>query len=131
MKAELDAQYAVLGSLLIDPDAIAGELFAEVREADFLDPSCRAVFRAAKSVFLNGSALNAVTVLHALGGDEGAYRKFFMELMEITPTAAGWKSYAEIMRQQARMHIPCRFQAAASRLYRRLSSILTVAAECK
>ncbi|MGM9649769.1 MAG: replicative DNA helicase, partial [Butyricicoccaceae bacterium] len=75
-----------------------------VREADFLDPACREIFRAARGLFLNGSALNAVTILHALGGDEGAYRKFFMELMEITPTAAGWKSYAEIMRQQARMH---------------------------
>ncbi len=103
VRAELDAQCAVIGALLIDPAPIAGELFAALREEDFSDAACRAVFCAAKRVFLSGEALNAVTILHALGGEENTYRPFFMQLMELTPTAADWQSYADIIREQAQL----------------------------
>lgn len=102
MKAELSAQAAVLGSMLMAPE-IAGELFLVVREDDFTDPACRDVFRAAKGLFLSNSTLNAVTVLHALGGDEGAYRSFFADLMNVTPNWPEWRSYADIIRAESMM----------------------------
>lgn len=51
-----DAQVAVLGSLLIEPDRLAGQIFHRVRAEDFSAAELRHIFEAAKEVFLSGAA---------------------------------------------------------------------------
>lgn len=99
-KPELDAQYAVLGSVLIEPD-ITGEVLQAVREDDFGDATCKTIFSAIKDLYIAGSRIDAVIVLNAIGGQ---YREYLSQLMDITPTAAGWRSYAVIMREQAKLY---------------------------
>lgn len=97
---ELDAQYAVLGAVLIDP-SIAGEVVQTVQEDDFGDATCKTIFAAIRDLYLSGSRIDAVVVLHRVGD---AYRDYLSQLMDITPTSAAWKSYAAIMREQAQLY---------------------------
>lgn len=111
---ELDAQYAVLGAVLIDPQ-IAGEVVQQVRLDDFGDATCKHIFGAIRELYIAGKHVDAVTVLHA-AGDE--YREYLSQLMDITPTTAGWQSYAAIMREQAQLY---RIRELAAKLEASLS----------
>lgn len=96
---QLDAQIAVIGSALIEPE-ITGELLQTVTASDFTDPTYRNVFEAVKGLYIERKRIDAVTVLHVLGNE---YRDFLGQTMDLTPTAAGWKEYAKIMKQQAKL----------------------------
>lgn len=110
----LDAQYAVLGAVLIDP-SITGDVVQTVQESDFGDATCRTIFSAIRDLYIAGSRIDAVVVLHQVGE---AYRDYLSQLMDITPTAAGWKSYAAIMREQAQLY---RIRALAAELENSMS----------
>ena len=104
---ELDAQYAVLGSILIEP-SITGEVLLTVNASDFREATCQTIFRAIQHLYIAGQRVDAVTVLHAAGEQ---YREYLSQLMDVTPTAAGWKEYARIMRERARVGRACDFAA--------------------
>ena len=109
-----EAEQAVLGALLIDPD-IAPKLFGELRPGDFCFFQNRRIFETARGLFRNGTPLDAVTICHALPKDSkiDAPRNYFAQLMEITPTSANWKEYAKIMKEQSAI---MRVRAAAHEL---------------
>lgn len=93
----LDAQYSVLGSVLISPE-VAPRVLQETRETDYAG-ACRTVYGAIKELFLSGAPIDPVSVAARLGGE---YRSFLAQLMEITPTAANIDTYLRITRDQAR-----------------------------
>lgn len=93
----LDAQFSVLGSVLISPE-VAPRVLQETRETDYAG-ACRTVYRAIKELFLAGSPIDPVSVSARLGGE---YRSFLAQLMEITPTAANIETYLRITKDQAR-----------------------------
>lgn len=99
----LDAQYAVLGSMLIDDRCIPA-VIGKVQVSDFVDSTCRTVFMAIRSLFDGGKRIDPVTVSTELRNSEGDnFSKFLRELMDITPTAAAVMEYIEIMREGARL----------------------------
>lgn len=98
----LDAQYSVLGSVLIEPK-VAAQVMAETSEADFSGP-CLTVYQAMVEVFNSGFPVDPVSVAAKLGAD---YRSFIRQLMEITPTAANVGTYIAICREQSRV-LACR-----------------------
>lgn len=100
--AVLSSQTAVIGALLIAPE-ICGELFGETAPEDFVTAAYRNVYEAARGLFFEGKAVDAVTVLDRLGGGAET-RKFLMGLMEVTPSAANWREYAALLREQARLY---------------------------
>lgn len=97
MKHSLESEQAVLGSLLIDPD-ILRDVLSTVREEDFQLEINREIFRTARGLFRAGHAVDAVTIRERTGGQ---YSDYLLQLMEITPTSANWREYAEIMREKA------------------------------
>lgn len=97
----LSAQQAVLGALLIEP-TICGDLFQRVRPEDFVTPEFRTVYNAARELFFDSKAVDPVSICYRAGGDE--YRKLLMDLMDMTPTAANWEVYADIMVEQAKLY---------------------------
>lgn len=105
----LDAETAVLGSMLIAPE-ITGEAMLRLRAEDFLDQEYKYVFAAIRSLWQNNSPVDAVTVLHQLGN---AYEPFLRQIMEMTPTAANWEAYADILAEQARL---ARLKEAAAQI---------------
>ena len=98
----LDAELAVLGSILIDP-----RVFPEVREAlrveDFASTLNQEIYRAAAALDSAGKTIDPVTILEAcrkagaLQGNEGT--QYLMQLMEITPTAANVSAYIKLTRE--------------------------------
>lgn len=94
----LDAQYSVLGSVLISPE-VAPLVIQQTTEADYTG-ACRTIYNAIRKLFLDGAVIDPVTVNNALGGD---YTKQLMDLMEVTPTARNVEHYIGLCRKQARM----------------------------
>lgn len=99
--AGLEAERAVLGSMLID-ESIVSQVLAEVDERDFSSTSHRLIFQAAREVFREGGHADAITINGKLGYASGSpQQRQLIELMEITPTSASWREYAQLMREQA------------------------------
>ena len=96
----IEAQRAVLGSLLMAPDRCAGEIFQGSTPACFSDPAMRHIYEAALGVWERNEPLDAVTVLAAAGDN---YRKTIVEAMELTPTWLNFAAYLQICRKEARL----------------------------
>lgn len=93
---QLDAERAVIGSMLIDPEIVRGVL-AAVNESDFLNSANRLAFTACRDLFRAGEPVDAVTVRGRVGEQ---YTDYLVQLMEITPTSANWDAYAREMKAQ-------------------------------
>ena len=94
------AQQSVLGSCLIDSRAIGSVLF-ELSEDDFQDVN-RTIFTIIREKYTTGKPVDPVSVLDALGGSQ-EYRKYIVDLMDITPTAANVKTYAAICQEKSKV----------------------------
>lgn len=93
----LTAENAVIGAMLIDETQVA-DILAAVDPTDLCDPGNRQIYQAARALLLEGAPVDPVTIRGKLGKDsEGR----MLQLMEITPTAANWREYAALMREQA------------------------------
>lgn len=95
-----DAQVAVLGSLLIEPDKLSGEIMHRVRPEDFGDAPLRNIFRAAKELYLANAPLDAVTVVERAGK---GYEPLVRQILEATPTAQNWEAYVTLLKDGAQM----------------------------
>lgn len=110
----LDAEYAVIGSLLVagasgETDTIR-ELLSLVRAGDILNPVDKQIFQAARTLFRSGGPVDPITIRDRIGGEHSDYMR---QLIEITPTAANWREWAGIMHEQAAVQ---RARALADRL---------------
>lgn len=94
----LQAQYSVLGSVLIEPD-IFPKVLQATRKEDFTGP-CLTVYAAMCSLYQDGKPVDIVSVSAVLGQE---YRKFLRELMDITPSAANIEHYISLCREQAKV----------------------------
>lgn len=99
LTAWTEAQRAVIGSLLIDPDHCAGEIFQKARPEQFRDGALLHVFEAARGLWLERKPIDAVTVLDAAGD---SYRQLLADCMNSTPTVVNLPAYLEILRSSAR-----------------------------
>lgn len=94
---QLDAENAVIGSLLID-ESIAPQLLSSVSAADFGNDENRKIFQAARLLLREGSPVDPITIRGKLGVE---IEQRLIQLMEVTPTSANWREYASAMRDQA------------------------------
>ena len=95
-----DAEMALLGCLLIDNE-IAAELVEKLTEDDFYQESHKYILRAMKRVFNERKPIDLVTVSDDLE-KEAILEKaggivYLTELTQITPSAANYKSYYDII----------------------------------
>ena len=95
-----DAQVAVIGSLLMEPERLSAQIMHRLRPEDFGDPQLRNLFRAARELFLDRSPLDAVTVVDKAGA---AYDPLVRQILEATPTARNWEAYAQLVRDSAQI----------------------------
>lgn len=90
------AQASVIGSMLIDARCVPA-VAAQVNEGDFTG-TYQTVFRAIMELFHDGAAIDPVSVLHKLG-NLADYRALLAEWMDVTPSAANAKFYAQTLRE--------------------------------
>lgn len=104
MPQSLEAEQAVIGSMLIDPACIA-EVIEQLRPEDFYAEEHQRIFETIYSMFNGALKIDAVTVLDRLKAqgyyDEAGGRAYLMQLMEVTPTAANVREYAAIVRDKS------------------------------
>ena len=99
-----EAEQAVIGSMLIDPECIP-VVIEQLRPDDFNTEENRRIFETIYSMFNNAMRIDAVTVLDQLKSaglyDDAGGRAYLMQLMDVTPTAAGVREYAAIVRDKS------------------------------
>ena len=99
-----DAEMALLGCFLLDND-IVSELVEKLSEDDFYIESHKYIFRAVKNAFAARKPVDIVTVSDELDG-KGELEKaggivYLTELAQITPSAANYKSYYDIVERDS------------------------------
>ena len=103
MPHSLEAEQAVLGSMLIDSRCVA-EVVGLVRPEDFFLQQNREIYETIYTMFNFSETIDPVTVLEKLKTQGLAGEKtpaYLMQLMEITPTAANVAQYANIVHDRA------------------------------
>ena len=99
----LEAEQAVLGSILIDGRCVA-DVVGIVTPDDFYLKQNREIFETIYTMFNFSQTIDPVTVLDKmkeLGLYQDNSRDYVLQLMEITPTAANVVRYANIVREKA------------------------------
>ena len=99
----LEAEQAVLGSMLIDSRCIS-DVIGILRPEDFYLQQNREIYETIYSMFNFSEVVDPVTVLDKMK-ERGVFTDqstgYVMQLMEITPTAANVRSYAQIVRDKS------------------------------
>ena len=99
----LEAEQAVLGSILIDSRCVA-DIVGVISPEDFYLKQNRQIFETIYTMFNFSQTIDPVTVLNKmkeLGYYQDNSRDYILQLMEITPTAANAARYAHIVREKA------------------------------
>lgn len=103
MPHSLEAEQAVLGSILIDSRCLT-DVIGIVRAEDFYLQQNREIYEAIYAMFNFSQTIDPVTVLDKMK-ELGIYhdnsREYILQLMEITPTAANAVKYANIVRDKS------------------------------
>ena len=104
MPHSLEAEQAVLGSMLIDANCIK-DVMEKLRPEDFYLRQNREVFETIQSMFLYGRPIDALTVVGEMERngtyDDASTRAYLAELMEVTPTSANVLEYAGLVLDKA------------------------------
>ncbi len=104
MPQALEAEQAVLGSILIDSRCVP-DVIGVLRPEDFYLEQDREIFEAIWSMFNFSRPIDPVTLLDKLrergSFDERTSFEYVKQLMEVTPTAANALQYAQIVRDKA------------------------------
>ena len=99
----LEAEQAVLGSILIDSRCIA-DVIGMLKPEDFYLKQNQEIYESIYTMFNFSQTIDPVTVLDKLK-ELGYYhdnsRDYVLQLMEITPTAANVTRYANIVREKS------------------------------
>ena len=99
----LEAEQAVLGSILIDSQCVA-DVIGILKPEYFYLRQNREIYEAVYSMFNFSQTIDPVTVLDKLK-ELGYYhdnsRDYILQLMEITPTAANVVRYANIVQEKS------------------------------
>ena len=103
MPHSLEAEQAVLGSILIDSRCLT-DVIGILRAEDFYLQQNREIYTTIYTMFNFSQTIDPVTVLDKmkeLGYHRDDSRSYILQLMEITPTAANAVRYANIVRDKA------------------------------
>ncbi len=104
MPHNLEAEAAILGCIIIDGD-IQSELLETLRADDFYQESNMLVYEAMKKVYAAHKPVDVVTLTDMLEREGTLERagglQRITELAEVTPSAANYKQYFEIVRRDA------------------------------
>ena len=104
MPNNLDAEQALLGCMLIDNEILA-EILEQLDKNDFYQESHQYILSAMKMVFAERKPVDIVTLCDRLDGDNNLEKaggiSYVSELAQITPSAANYKYYFDIVKRDS------------------------------
>ena len=99
----VEAEHAVLGSMLIDPRCVP-EVIDKLRPEDFYLRQNKEIYETIYTMFNYSLTIDPVTVLENMKQngyyDENQSRGYILQLMDTTPTAANVGEYIEILKDK-------------------------------
>ncbi len=99
----VDAEQAVLGSMLIDPRCVS-EVIDKLRTDDFYIRQNKEIYETVYTMFNYSLTIDPVTVLENMKQngyyDENQSRGYILQLMDTTPTAANVGEYIDIIKDK-------------------------------
>ena len=103
---DIEAEEAVIGSLLIDPDAIL-KIAVSLKAEDFFSETNRVIYQACLSLYQRNEAINQITVAHELMRQDKLEQiggaAFLSHLISNVPTSLHVEYYAQIVSNAAVM----------------------------
>ena len=104
MPCSLSAERALLGSILIDPNAI-NEIAANVSADDFYVQEHKQIYLAMRELFDASQEIDPVTLIDTLV-HKGVYEKsggetYIRSLLDVTPSAMNISDYARIVKEES------------------------------
>jgi replicative DNA helicase len=103
---DIEAEEAVIGSLLIDPDAIL-KVAVSLKAEDFFSETNRVIYQACFSLYQRNEAINQITVAHELMRQDKLEQiggaAFLSHLISNVPTSLHVEYYAQIVSNAAVM----------------------------
>ena len=113
---DIEAEEAVIGSLLIDPDAIL-KIAASLKPEDFFSETNRAIYQACFSLYQRNEVINQITAAHELMRQDKLEQvggaAFLSHLISNVPTSLHVEYYGQIVSNTAMMR---RLIAAAGQI---------------
>lgn len=104
MPNNLDAEQALLGCMLIDNEILA-EVLEQLDKNDFYQESHQFILSAIKMVFAERKPIDIVTLCDRLDTDKNLEKaggiSYITELAQITPSAANYKYYLDIVKRDS------------------------------
>jgi len=101
---DIDSEKAVLGSLLLDTDAIH-DIRPFLKPEDFFSPENQWVYQACLDIINRGEPINQITVAHQLNNtghlEECGGAAYLSHLVSIVPTSLHIKYYGQIVKNTA------------------------------
>lgn len=117
------AEHAVLGAMLIDPVKCIPEAVSILAEEDFYVPENKVIFATILDMFNFNRPVDPITLsdeLQLLGKfDEAGGQGYLAQILEITPTAANMREYAQIVKEKATLR---RLAEVTGDVYRKIMS---------
>jgi len=103
---DVEAEEAVIGSLLIDPDAIL-KIAASLKPEDFFSETNRVIYQACFSLYQRNEVINQITVAHELMREDKLEQiggaAFLSHLISNVPTSLHVEYYAQLVSNTAIM----------------------------
>lgn len=100
---DIEAEKSVIGSLLIDKDAVI-KVVAKLAVEDFFETAHREIYKAIQALYEKGSAVDIVTVASFLKSkgtiNEAGGRAYLAEIAGLLPTASNVEYYAKIVKEK-------------------------------
>ncbi len=104
MPFSLEAEQSVLGAVLINP-AVLDTLTGMISSDDFYLEEHRRIYSAMQGMFLRSKSIDVVTLIDELVRegvyDEAGGKEYIRLIVDLVPTAANAKDYAQIVRDKS------------------------------
>ena len=104
MPHNVEAEQAVLGSILIDSECLP-QIVEQLKPDDFYIRQNREAFQTIYTMFSMSQKIDPVTVLNQMRLDgtyqEGVTREYFFQLMDVTPTVTNVMDYVAIVKDRS------------------------------
>lgn len=95
-----EAEASVLGCLLLEPEELAGQIFELLPPESFGTSELRTLYKAAREIWLQKQPVDPVVLLSKAGE---AYAETVRSAMALTPTAAHWETYCQLVEDAAQL----------------------------
>lgn len=99
MISNFEAEQAVIGSIVLDPEKVMPVMLMDIQSDYFTCPEYRTLFEACKNLYGDSKAIDAVSLLSIVGSE---YKEIVLRAAESVPTLKNVKVYSELIKNAYR-----------------------------